>query len=36
VKDWLGSAGMDDTPYFQGTLRRLYLLVAGGQMLSGM
>jgi endo-1,4-beta-D-glucanase Y len=35
VKEWLGAAGMDDTPYFQGTLRRLYLLVAGGQMLSG-
>ena len=31
VKDWLGAAGMDDTPYFQGTLRPLYLLVAGGQ-----
>ena len=36
VKDWMGNTGMDDTPYFQGTLRRLYLLVAGGQMLSGM
>ena len=36
VKDWLGATGMDDTPYFQGTLRRLYLLVAGGQFISGM
>ena len=35
VKEWLGAAGMDDTPYFQGTLRRLYLLVAGGQFLMG-
>ncbi|HEY5283065.1 MAG TPA: glycosyl hydrolase family 8, partial [Polyangia bacterium] len=35
VKDWLGATTMDDTPYFQGTLRRLYLLVAGGQLLSG-
>jgi endo-1,4-beta-D-glucanase Y len=35
VKDWLGNTSMDDTPYFQGTLRRLYLLVAGGQALSG-
>ena len=36
VKDWMGAAGMDDQPYFQGTLRPLYLLVAGGQFLSGM
>ena len=35
VKDWLAATSMDDTPYFQGTLRRLYLLVAGGQLLSG-
>jgi endo-1,4-beta-D-glucanase Y len=35
VKDWLGNTSGDDTPYFQGTLRRLYLLVAGGQALSG-
>jgi len=35
-KDWMGNTGMDDTPYFQGTLRRLYLLVAAGQMLSGL
>jgi endo-1,4-beta-D-glucanase Y len=35
VKDWMGDTTMDDTPYFQGTLRRLYLLVAGGQFLSG-
>jgi endo-1,4-beta-D-glucanase Y len=28
---WMGNTAMDDTPYFQGTLRRLYLLVAGGQ-----
>ena len=27
---WLG-ATMDDTPYFQGTLRVLYLLVAAGR-----
>ncbi len=36
VKDWMGDTSMDDTPYFQGTLRRLYLLVAGGQALPGM
>jgi hypothetical protein len=35
VKSWMDATGMDDTPYFQGTLRRLYLLVAGGQFLSG-
>lgn len=35
VKDWLSASGMDDTPYFQGTLRRLYLMVAGGKMLPG-
>jgi endo-1,4-beta-D-glucanase Y len=35
VKSWMGATSMDDTPYFQGTLRRLYLLVAGGQFLSG-
>lgn len=35
VKDWLGNTSGDDTPYFQATLRRLYLLVAGGQALSG-
>jgi endo-1,4-beta-D-glucanase Y len=35
VKSWMGATTMDDTPYFQGTLRRLYLLVAGGQFLSG-
>lgn len=33
---WMTATGMDDTPYFQGTLRRLYLLVAGGQFLSGL
>jgi len=36
VSSWMTATGMDDTPYFQGTLRRLYLLVAGGQMLSGL
>jgi hypothetical protein len=36
VSDWMGDSSMDDAPYFQGTLRRLYLLVAGGQMLSGL
>ena len=36
VSDWMGNSSMDDAPYFQGTLRRLYLLVAGGQMLSGL
>jgi endo-1,4-beta-D-glucanase Y len=36
VKDWMGNTSMDDTPYFQGTLRRVYLLVAGGQALSGL
>ena len=35
VKSWMGATSMDDTPYFQGTLRRLYLLDAGGQFLSG-
>ena len=35
VKDWMANSSMDDTPYFQGTLRRIYLLTAGGQMLSG-
>jgi len=35
VKDWMGNTSGDDTPYFQATLRRLYLLVAGGQALSG-
>lgn len=30
VADWLGSGG-DDGPYFQGTLRVLYLLVAAGR-----
>ena len=35
VTSWMTATGIDDTPYFQGTLRRLYLLVAGGQMLSG-
>lgn len=33
---WVTATGMDDTPYFQGTLRRLYLLVAGGQFRSGL
>ena len=36
VKDWLAATSMDDTPYFQGTLRRVYLLVAGGQFISGL
>ena len=36
VGDWLGNSSMDDTPYFQATLRRLYLLVAGGQFQSGL
>ena len=36
VSAWLGNTGMDDAPYFQATLRRLYLLVAGGQFLSGL
>jgi endo-1,4-beta-D-glucanase Y len=34
VKDWMG-ATLADTPYYQATLRRLYLMVAGGKMLSG-
>ncbi len=33
VSAWLDSGG-DDTPYFQGTLRVLYLLVAGGRFAS--
>jgi endoglucanase len=36
ASDWLGNTSMDDTPYFQATLRRLYLLVAGGQFMSGL
>jgi endo-1,4-beta-D-glucanase Y len=35
VKDWVNASSMDDTPYFQATLRRLYLMVAGGVMRSG-
>src|SRR5450631_8175 len=34
VKDWM-DAKLADTPYFQATLRRLYLMVAGGKMQSG-
>jgi hypothetical protein len=34
VKDWM-AATLADTPYFQATLRRLYLMVAGGVMRSG-
>jgi len=34
VKDWM-AATLADTPYFQATLRRLYLMVAGGKMQSG-
>jgi hypothetical protein len=30
MSGWLG-ATLDDTPYFQGTLRVLYLLVAAGK-----
>jgi hypothetical protein len=30
VEAWLGAGG-DDGPYFQATLRLLYLLVAGGR-----
>jgi hypothetical protein len=33
---WMTATSIDDTPYFQGTLRRLYLLVAGGQFMSGL
>ena len=28
VKSWMGATSMDDTPYFQGSLRGLFLLLA--------
>ncbi|HEX3853365.1 MAG TPA: glycosyl hydrolase family 8, partial [Polyangiaceae bacterium] len=31
MNGWLNAANLDDTPYFQGTLRVLYLLVAAGK-----
>jgi hypothetical protein len=31
VTAWLGSTTSDDKPYFQGTLRVLYLLAAAGK-----
>ena len=34
VKDWM-AATLADTPYYQATLRRIYLMVASGKMLSG-
>jgi hypothetical protein len=35
VTAWMG-AQMDDAPYFQGSLRLLYLLLAAGKFPSGM